>query len=177
MANIDPFVDILTVIDAQRLMDDHPDASPDTVSSLGSDPGEYVYMLVTRAEVIGIEAGYELNVAVKTGDLVRWRATSLTRNTGLSTLLYHVETHSSPLISPPASSLTRVTIPAAVGDDPSRRPTTQPYYDFFFQTTAQDPGSPGSHQVAYQLYFMLLDEQGHTVGRFSWDPFLTISRS
>jgi hypothetical protein len=82
MANIDPFVDILTVIDAQRLMDDHPDASPDTVSSLGSDPGEYVYMLVTRAEVIGIEAGYELNVAVKTGDLVRWRATSLTRNTG-----------------------------------------------------------------------------------------------
>lgn len=181
MANNDNFIDILTVIDAKSLVSD---CGPNQSTSgnaivLGGrlDASKYIYMLVKRSEVVGIEAQPELKVAVKTGNIIRWRLTSLTVNTGYSTLLYRMNiSGGSGLITTPAPYEASIKVPKPEADDNGgvtiNTQHTQPYKDFYFQSTARTPGD-----VTYQLYFMLSDDQGKPFGYFYWDPYLTITRS
>ncbi|ATB43163.1 hypothetical protein CYFUS_008643 [Cystobacter fuscus] len=176
MSSTDPFIDILTVIDAKSLLKDYA-SKPGTKGSptnLGGNASKYVYMLVKRGEANNMEAQDELSVAVKTSDTIRWRAASLTLNTGPSTLLYqmNVSAGGNDITTPaPYEAAIKIPTPVINGNNVTSI-GSQPYKDFYFQSTARYPG-----QVTYQLYFMLVDDQGNPVGYFYWDPFLTITQS
>ncbi|PTL80271.1 AidA/PixA family protein [Vitiosangium sp. GDMCC 1.1324] len=180
MASNDPFIDILTVIDAKSIVSDYSPNQSTSGSpiSLGNRANQYVFMLVKRSEAAnGIEAIPELNVAAQTGDILRWRTSSLTMNTGYSTLLYQMrlQNNGSPgneLITIPAPYEGSIKIPKPAPDGNGVSIGSQPYKDFYFQSTAQRPG-----KVTYQLYFMLADNQGKPFGYFYWDPFVTITQS
>lgn len=176
MASTDPFIDILTVIDAESLIKDYGSqpGSRDYPTNLGNNAGKYVYMLVKRSEANNMEAQSELSVAVKTGDIIRWRACSLTMDTNLSTLLYKMNISAGVgLITSPAPNEASIKIPTPViVDDKVTSFGTQPYVDFYFQATAQSVGG-----VTYQLSFTLTDNQGNPKGYFVWDPYLTITQS
>jgi hypothetical protein len=176
MASTDPFIDILTVIDTESLMRDYG-SSPGSMASptcLGANATKYVYMLVKRSEANNTEAQYELSVAAKTGDNIRWRACSLTMNTDLSTLLYKMNvSEGSGNITAPAANEASIKIPTPViSGNQVTSYGTEPYVDFYFQATARSVG-----RVTYQLYFILSDNQGNPKGYYYWDPYLTITQS
>ncbi|KFE61976.1 AidA/PixA family protein [Hyalangium minutum] len=175
MSSTDPFVDILTVIDAKSIVEDFSNnrGSKDRPAGLGNNAGEYIYMLVKRSVVSGAEAYYELKVDVKTNDILRWRTASLTMNTGYSTLAYGMTVSAGAgLITSPQPFETSIKIPTPQLNGGSIGSVgTQPYKDFFFQTTAQQPGN-----VTYQIQFMLSDSEGKAWGYFTWDPYISISR-
>lgn len=181
MATNDSFIDILTVIDAKSLMDDYA-ANPGTKDfpTTPANPAKYMYMLVKRSEANNMEAQPELSVAVKTGDVVNWRATSMTTNTSLATLLYrmHISQGDDLVTAPAPIGPVQVDVPDPVTDgNVVSSIGTQRFYDFYFQATAVRPGSPGMNQVTYQQFIMLTDNQGNPVGYFGWDPYLTITQS
>ncbi|MBM7119323.1 AidA/PixA family protein [Archangium primigenium] len=169
-------IDILTVIDAQSLMSDYG-SNRGTQSSpvfLGDNARKYIFMLVKRDRVEGLEANYELRVKVSTEDTLRWRATSLTLNTHNSALLYRWNASQNGALTDgitPVEAWVKAPLPTFNDKGQlSFPPDTQRYPEFYFETDAQATGT-----VTYQLYFKLLDEQGNTFGYYYWDPYIDIT--
>jgi nematocidal protein AidA len=179
MASTDKFIDILTVVDGKSLWQDYK-SRPGTLQNptpLGYSASKYIYMLVRRSEANnGAEAQPELNVAVKTGDTVRFRSISLTGNTSYGTLIYRFDFYSAnagqSLILTPTPNIQTKNVPTLnIGGDGKPDFGSQSYQDFFFSTLAEKEG-----QVTYELCIMLTDNQGNKLGYFTWDPYLTITK-
>ncbi|WP_426747601.1 AidA/PixA family protein [Myxococcus faecalis] len=176
MAQDDGFVDVLTVVDVDKVLKEYgPNGS---VDEPGVSIADCVYMLVRKDDAVGMEAISELTVAAKTNDTLRWRMASLTLNTGYSAVLYKMNVSgNAQCISPPQPLVSHIKVPVPeVAGGQVDGYNTQPYVDFFFQSTALHPTAALSGQrVTYQLYVQVTDNLGNKVGTYSWDPYITIT--
>ncbi|ATB30734.1 AidA/PixA family protein [Melittangium boletus] len=174
------FVDILTVIDAKGIINDMN--SPGTQLGRGTrdypsplyGAEKYAFMLVKRSESKpDTEATDELRVSVSTNDILRWRTTSMTMNTGYGVLLYDVHiSQGDDLVRTPTRYVIEGIVPKPKSDKDGNGllDGSEPYQDAILQSTARSPG-----EVTYQLRFMIVDRTNNPIAYFSWDPFITIS--
>ncbi|MBZ4401478.1 AidA/PixA family protein [Myxococcus sp. MISCRS1] len=176
MAQDDGFIDVLTVVDVDKVLKVHgPNGSADEP---GVPISDCVYMLVRKDDAVGMEAIPELTVAAKTSDTLRWRMASLTLNTQYSAVLYKMRVSgNAQCISPPQPLVSHIKVPVPeVAGGQVDGYNTQPYVDFYFQSTALQPtASLTDQKVTYQLYVQVTDNQGNKVGTYSWDPYITIT--
>jgi hypothetical protein len=167
-------IDILCAIDAGEL----PTLSQDSNNPTGG-LNNYVYMIVKSADAISGQAGPELNISANIGDNVRWRATSLDSNFGLSVVFYNFTASqggnllSSPTLLGGVNNGTPYTVNEMMpvqGNMPWSTTNVAVPYDFY-QSTVEGTGS-----VTYQWSFKVnKTNNGSLVGYGIWDPFITIS--
>ncbi|MFY1828445.1 AidA/PixA family protein [Myxococcus fulvus] len=176
MAQDDGFIDVLTVVDVDKVLKLHgPNGSADEP---GVPIADCVYMLVRKDDAVGMEAISELTVAAKTSDTLRWRMASLTLNTGYTAVLYKMRVSgNAQCITPPQPLVSNIKVPVPeVAGGQVDGYNTQPYVDFYFQSTALQPtASLTGQRVTYQLYVQVTDNLGNKVGTYSWDPYITIT--
>lgn len=154
-------IDILVTVDADYLI-----AHPHDVQ--GS-----IAMLVNHDSVGNDDGGAELKVNVKEGDIIRWRATSLSRNFDRIALITSVVGQSvqdsTGTIDPPRPlNFSPIPVPYLEKDKKTIAKTDVTYT--LWQSTALTAGD-----VWYTLEFVLLDRHLKQTGPFNWDPFIHIS--
>lgn len=167
-------VDILVVIDVERLMEQYGDkGTPSSPYGLGPNT-DLLYMFVKNQEVVRGQASSELVASAAANNLIRWRAVSLTVNTRYSAMLYGcTPTGGSGQISPPTCLPVQVSaaIPVLSGGVTGdvTGTTTQPFTDSYIQAIAESQGL-----VDYACRFLVTDSGGAPQGYFSWDTQLDI---
>lgn len=123
------------------------------------------------------DGGSELWFDVKRGDIVRWRATSLSRNFDTTALISDIvlgdnsSGHYGGVLSTP-DYLTFTDVPVAYlqGTNPLKVGSTATTVTLW-QATAESPG-----KLFYKIQFYLLDQETNIVGGpYIWDPYITIN--
>jgi hypothetical protein len=168
-------IDVLLIVDADFLL-----ANPTRV-------GDAVFLLAQRSQVDQSpeaqgpayqDGGYELWIDVKKNDIIRWRATTLSRNADISAVI------SSVFVGAPApgetgnlSNIDLVTpsemlVPYMKGPGNTEFGTTEVTVSYW-QANAAIPG-----KLSYRIEFYLLNSAGENINLhpFSWDPFITITQ-
>ncbi|ATB43162.1 hypothetical protein CYFUS_008642 [Cystobacter fuscus] len=174
MANTEQVIDVLVVVDAESIMEQFQgnlSTNPAKPTYIGTN-SNLVYMFVKGDEVVSGQATSNLNVAVKTNNLIRWRAASLTMNTEYSVILNScLITQGQSLISPPQPINPSVYVPVpTVSGGTVTGETRQTFTDFYFQAVGLNTG-----QVTYTFSFAITNNDGNVLGYFKWDPNLSIS--
>ncbi len=175
-------IDIFAAIDAESL----PALSQDE-----SDPtpglGGYVHVLVTAGNVISYQSGLTLSltsgtgVSAAIGDVIQWRALSLSGNFDKAVMFYYFDFISGDkCLSDPllyggvrdGSPDTSKEIQPLQGDAPwSGSQVAMPYH--YFQSTVEAVG-----QVTYRCWFQVNDtHSGALEGYGRWEPQIIISSS
>lgn len=160
-------IDLILVMDTAGLLAAYPPGSPEAPNSVDQP---LIYMMVRQANAVFGEASKELKISARTGDILRWRASSLSLNSDSTAALYKFfALRGSDLLSPPAPLLAQIASPLPNPADPLH-PGRQEIANAFWQSTILAPGN-----VTYAFQFMVLDRDNNPLGYFSWDPFITIS--
>jgi hypothetical protein len=164
------FIDVLCIFDAEGILDKYPSPSldPNNPTPCSHD---YIFMVSEKDNVMTPQGGAELKIKAKIEDSVRWRSTSLSKNTGYYTQLYSFTTsHGGDLLTTPIVYNLSVTIPIANPADP-------PYPSEFESTTAHTWMATvvKEGQVTYHWSFLISDRSGNIIGYFKWDPFIVIT--
>lgn len=164
-------VDVLLVVDA-----DYVKANPTTV-------GNGIFLLAQRSVAHSEregpqyqDGGNELWIKVASQDVIRWRATTLSRNANISAVITKVyagsESEGGTFSNIDFVSPMQMNIPYVTGLNPlGYNHTSVPVS--FWQATAGDVG-----WLAYQINFHLLDASGKPFPNdptYSWDPYITIT--
>lgn len=165
-------IDVLLVVDAD-LIRNNPS---------NTNAGPAVFLLAQRSQV-GAEregpqyqdGGNELWIKVKANDVIRWRATTLSRNANTSVVITNVypggESEGGTLKNIELMSPMQVQMPYLLKQTPltyGHSTTTVSYW----QATADHTG-----WLAYQINFHLLNSNGEPFSpdyEYSWDPYITI---
>lgn len=171
-------IDVLLVVDADYLLANPPTA--DTVS-------KSVFLLAQRSHVDqspgaqGLkyqDGGNELWIDVKKDDVIRWRATTLSRNADISAVISNVSQGSpaqdetgvlsDPILITPAEML----VPYMKAQNDTNFGTTEAKVSYW-QANANYPG-----KLNYQIEFYLLNSAGQNINlrAYSWDPYITITQ-
>ncbi|MDR0280116.1 MAG: inclusion body family protein [Paucimonas sp.] len=123
-----------------------------------------------------LDGGSELWFDVKNGDIVRWRATTLSRNFDTTALISNIIRGDNRngkyggVLSPP-SFLTFTDVPVAYLKDQTPSFGSTATTVSVWQATASAPG-----KLFYKIEFYLLDRESKVVGGpYSWDPYITIN--
>ncbi len=174
-------IDILCAIDAETIMEQHPNGGGSTADSAVYAGNENIYMVVKSGEAISGQAGAELNVRASIGDNVRWREVSLSVNFDYGVVFAAFTTSTQLIQVPPSliggvagSTVYHILTPMPVQTSPPNTPPWSatskdaPYH--FWQSTVMATGS-----VTYHWVFQIFDDRGNSKGYFKWDPFITIS--
>lgn len=168
-------IDTIMVFDAKSIIQDYPNPSQDSNNPTFIN-AKYIYMVTKADDALNGNAGGELNIKAKTGDILRWRETTVSMDKDYSAICYaFVPTAGGGLITTPEAQEIKVTIDIP---NPDAAPTggwpiavkTEKVDDFYWQCTAKDEG-----QLTYHFRFMILDDDENLVGYFHWDPFVTIN--
>jgi len=123
------------------------------------------------------EGGDELWFDIKKGDIVRWRATTLSRNFDTTALISNIvlganDSDYKGVLSPP-EYLTFQDVPVAYlkNNDPVDFGSTASTVTVW-QAAAEAPG-----KLWYKIQFYLLDQETRVVGGpYIWDPYITINQ-
>jgi hypothetical protein len=168
-------IDILVVVDAEKLVAKLPGGTVGNETPLGSfgtsDP--YIYMIAPGDFVVSNQAKSELNVKAHSGDTIRWTITSPTRGQALNPILYNFKTNDPNALTPPQMlDITLTTYAPSNLASPSTPPFAQVnYQDYAWNSTLLLPGQ----SVQYTWDFLILDNDGTMRGAYTWDPFITIA--
>lgn len=167
-------IDVLVNIDADYLLA-HP-----------NDVGGAIAMLVTRSAVDSHanitsgegEGGNELWFDVKPGDIIRWRATTLSRNFDRIALIKNVVIgdphqggdYKGTISTPQTFNIPGIPVPYLDNGAPGGIAKTDVTYTVW-QSTALSPG-----KLWYQIVFVLLDRNLNQIGpNNTWDPYITVN--
>lgn len=164
---------VLITFDAETLMELYPSPSlnPDRPTFISSSD-KVIFMVTKTEDALCGQGGSNLNIKANPSDIIRWRETTLERNTGKNVQLYKYVASSSDLITAPAIQPVSVTIPIPNANDPLHPTKYQKIADYFWQSTVCDTG-----RIVYNFYFMILKRDGTVLGYFRWDPYITITNS
>lgn len=139
---------------------------------------QVVYMVARRDNTDGPDGGSELAVNLRQGDIVLWRATSLSKGMYNAVLLYqYTQTNPVPSAGNPPY-LTDVTpivldstpLPIIDKDNPAGQPIAQSVQNYYWQANATRVGS----RITYTWAFMILDSNNKVIAYCSWDPYFSI---
>ena len=178
-------INILTIIDAERVLQDHPHSLSQPVELKNNGKG-YTYMLTEWADTDQYQGlyyfykvdeqdqeqgGYTLNVVADPGDILRWRLIALTSPLNYQCYLYNLYGLGGWLdITPPQPKSIPVTCAII---DPSARTSNSiipvKKNDFWWESTVT---KPHGHRQAYNLIFSIADSDGIQIGQFSSDPYV-----
>ncbi|WP_150790570.1 inclusion body family protein [Pandoraea iniqua] len=158
--------DVLVAIDTKAVLDRYG-----RNSSMSNPPlidAKHVFMIVTHKNVVSGQAGGELDVAARIGDVIRWRENSLSLGFEESCIFYKFVSTQVKLISDPSPREAEVKIPVPNPDDPSK-PKKQQVSNYFWSCETLKTG-----RVTYHFQFQILDRSGNLCGCYQWDPFISI---
>jgi hypothetical protein len=173
MAEIN-IIDVLVTFDVETLMELHPHPSkkPDAPRII-KFPNRVIFMTTEKEDTLSGFSGGKLALKAKPSDVIRWRETTLERNTGNQVYLYqYTATTGKSLLTSPAIQPVEVTIPIPNAKDPLHPEKFQKVADYFWQATVLDVGD-----VVYTFSFMVMKRDGTILGYFKWDPSITITNS
>lgn len=160
-------IDMLITIDAETMIET---LSPGTFNTPTVVPTPLIYMIVKSDEAVFGQASKELKINGVSGDIIRWRASSLSFNDNYQVLLYkYLVKKGEGLLSPPMPLTMTATTPLPNPQD-TTKPSSQSRKFYFWQSTLLSPG-----EVTYAFYFMVLDKESKPLGYFYWDPFIQIT--
>jgi hypothetical protein len=160
-------IDLILVVDAETLLADYPAGTSQQPVSVDRPS---IFLMVRQANTVFGQASKELKVRARTGDILRWRAASLSLNCDLTVALYDFFTlRGANLFSAADDMVATVAEPLPDPADPLH-PRTQTVKNVFWQATLLEPGN-----ATYAFRFMLLDRDCKPQGYYSWDPFLTVT--
>jgi hypothetical protein len=163
-------IDVLCIFDAEGIIDRYPSPSKDPANPTPCDHA-YIFMVTEKNNIISGNGGAELRFSAKVDDIARWRASTLSKNTGYYTQLYNfVASAGGDLLTPPNLLTTDVKIPVPNPADPPHPTELQNITGNYWQATIIKVGS-----VGYHWSFMILDRNGNLIGYFRWDPSITIT--
>lgn len=164
-------IDVLVTVDADHLI------------NTGDVPGA-IAMLVTRSAIDSHatgnqgEGGNELWIDVNPGDIIRWRATTLSRNFDRVALITDVEQgdktqggyYPGAMSKPVSYNIPGIPVPY-LDNGVSRGISKTDVTYTFWQSIALNPG-----KLWYQATFILLDRNLNQIGpTHTWDPYITVS--
>ena len=169
--NID---NVLIVFDAETILNTYQTPSIDpTNPTFISDADKVIFMLAKKGDTLSGHGGANLDFRAHPSDIIRWRETTLERNTGRNIQLYEYQAFSTEeLITAPTIQPVSVTIPIPNPKDPLHPNKFQKVADYLWQSTVLDVG-----RVAYTFKFAILKRDGSPLGYFKWDPSITITNS
>ncbi|TWC13413.1 MULTISPECIES: AidA/PixA family protein [unclassified Pseudomonas] len=161
-------VDVLVTIDADYLLA-HNDVAKSVSMLVNRD------LIDSHASGDGLNGGDELWFDVNSGDNIRWRATTLSRNFDRIAMITAVQQTSkvggdylgSITIDPPA------TLPGVVPFiDPNAKGgySSTPVQYTLWPALAVNKG-----KLSYTITFVLLDQNLKSSQEYSWDPFITVN--
>ncbi len=167
-------IDVLLVVDADFLL-------------AGGSVANAVFLLAQRSQVDQSpdaqgpayqDGGNELWIDVKKNDIIRWRATTLSRNADISAVISNVYPgNPAPGEKGQLSNIELVTpsemlVPYMTEPGNTQFRTTEVIVSYW-QANAAIPG-----KLSYRIDFYLLDSAGKNLNQqpFSWDPFITINQ-
>jgi len=167
-------IDVLLVVDADYLLKT-------------GNTSNAVFLLAQRSQVDPNAAGQgpayqdggnELWIDVKKNDIIRWRATTLSRNADISAVISSVyQGNPAQNETGKLSNIELVTPSEMLVPYMKEQGNTQFGYTevtvSYWQANAAIPG-----KLNYQIEFYLLDSTGKNLNQnpFSWDPFITITQ-
>jgi nematocidal protein AidA len=162
---------VLITFDVEALMTavPNPSKNPDNPTFV-SDPNKFIFMLTKKADTLSGHGGAELDFKASPSDIIRWRETTLERNTGKNIQLYKYTSNAADLLTKPSIQPVLVTVPVPNPDDHLHPVQFQKISDYFWQATVLDVG-----RVVYRFNFMVLKRDATPLGYFTWDPFITIN--
>ncbi len=160
-------IDMLIVMDGESMVDT---LRPGTMDQPTVVPTKLIYMIAKDEKAVFGQASKELKITATTGDILRWRASSLSLNSAYQVLLYkYFALRGDDLLSPPVALIVDEKSPLPNPSAPTK-PTIQTYKDHFWQATVLSPG-----EVTYAFQFMVMDREGDQLGYYYWDPFIQIT--
>ena len=178
-------IKILVVVDAERILRDHTPNGSQPVPLKNAGKG-YAYLLTEWSDTDQYqgtttfksnwvneqdqeEGGYSLNVRAKAGDIVQWRAASLTSPFQYRCYLKGLEYGSWVNITAPQSKTKPLTYTIAnPGAAISGGVTAVQTNDYWWESTVQS-----SNRQAYNLLYTIIDNNGSNRGIFSHDPYIS----
>ena len=163
----DSIVDVIIAVDAESMVESLAPGSADNPTVI---PMPLVFMMVKAADAVFGQASKELKFKAQTGDIIRWRAASLSLNDSFQVLLYkyHV-VRGQELLSPPTPLIMQAKTALPNPATPTK-PILQTRKYHFWQATVLMPG-----EVTYAFYMMVLDNNSKPLGFYYWDPFIAIT--
>lgn len=180
MANRSPVtIDILSVIDCERIIaDGHKGGDINNPTNIGvnEESDKYVHMVCSSLYVNDNESkgeGHsELRVNANVGDTVQWSITCLHEGTSYNVSLQNVD----PFVNVEAISKPEaITLPVNMYVAPpfNTNPTKISYLNYLIDCRVVKPGEAVTYKIAFQMF----DRVGKSLGFFTWDPFIQISKN
>lgn len=154
--------DFLMIIDAKTIMDIYKTPSTDPNSpTVIQEADKVLFLLTTKGNTMGGQ-GQNIDFKARLSDVVRWRETTLSRNTGYNVQLYDVLlTSKKDLFTSPSSSSFTFKIPVPNPSDPLNPKEYQEITDCCWSATICDAG-----QASYEVYFAVRNRSGVVKGYF-----------
>jgi hypothetical protein len=165
-------IDIDVAFDTETIVAKYKSPSQNSQSPTGIQHAD-AYMIAQSSDVISGQATADLNVSASVGDVIRWRAASLSGNSDQSAVIYNIVKFSGTQVTGPIQPITASpTVPIPNAANPVQyTPTTQ--FDYYINANVIANGTEG-----YQVWFYIV-ERNHstlnTLGYYYWDPTLTVS--
>lgn len=160
-------INVLMAADGRTLVNT---LDPGTADKPTAVPTPSIFMMVKDDNAVFGQASKELKLTARTGDIIRWRGTSLSLNGDYNIFLYaFFSLKGGDLLSTPVDLTSEITRPLPNPQDPAV-PKTQTVKDVFWQSTVLTKG-----EVTYAFRFMVNDRNGTPLGYYYWDPFIQIT--
>jgi nematocidal protein AidA len=169
---------IQTVFDTKTILKNYPKstnyASPTWLPHPPPAGQTLMYMLTNWGDQISGQATGNLELRAERNDIINWRTTTLSSNTGDAAVINAIQVTTSGVIGTPQMMLTRPDVPVPV------LPPTPPYpykweaiSDSYWYSIVADVGS-----TTYSVFFYILHQDADTRKMmqyfYAWDPTITV---
>ncbi|NBF06527.1 hypothetical protein GV819_30065 [Pseudomonas sp. Fl5BN2] len=184
---------ILVAIDAQSILDYNGKSlsgKPFNISQNSAAPtqlynffvngirlDQQVIHMISNADIVGASQGTaELSINVQSGDVIRWRSTSLSKGLDKAVLLYQYSQTDGPgsigpnSDGPAPSDVYNSPLPLINTKNHAGTPQKQSVENFYWQGNAERPG-----KIRYSWAFMIVDSSNKVLGYCSWDPYIYVN--
>ncbi|WP_347900701.1 AidA/PixA family protein [Pseudomonas purpurea] len=169
------FKDVLIAIDTDTILRHfNHDISQDHNYPTRIAPrfAEDVIHMVSNSKDTSNQGSANITSTLELGDVIRWRATTLSKDFENSVILYNYSQLYSDggEISPVRIiSIQGAPMPVINKQSPWATPIKQEVNTYLWAATAENRG-----HITYTWSFMIVDKHNQVVGYCSWDPYMTI---
>ncbi|WP_010221516.1 inclusion body family protein [Pseudomonas donghuensis] len=163
-------IDVSINFDTETILKKFPNPSKDPNRPTFIPP-EHIYMVTYQDNVIAGQAGGELHLRGRVGDVVRWREQSISFGFEQSVILYAFvcDDPKHQLLEDPRPLRAKVQTAVPNANNKSV-PTCQINDNYYWRGDLLAQG-----KVTYHFKFMIVDRDCKCCGYFEWDPFITIT--
>ena len=177
LAHVGRLIYIQTIFDTETILKTYgksTDCKNPTGLSHNAGQPSVMYMLTNWDNQISGQATGNLEIKAKVNDVINWRSSTLSNNTGDAAVFNAIQTDTQGVIGTPQLMLTRpsVPVPTLPGGCPCQY-STEVITDSYWYSLVAATGS-----TTYRCYFWILteDSSGNPIRYYYWwDPKVTVS--